>query len=338
MSKLPSIVAGVDLGHHALKAVVMRRKAEHYVLSNYAVVPFERPPQTAAEFAASLANLVAVLGSKPTHWSVALMHKEAVIRIVEQPETPREILREALRHSGESLLNHDVHDHVIDCASLRSAHGAQPGLRPYLVGAVPRELTRILAEGFRKVPLAALELEPICLFNAFEFAKPQAFKTESFLILDIGYEASIMIVGSAGQLNLIRSVESGSRLLLERAAAVAGIAPNEVLGALEGGDPLLMQSARVSVAQLGREALNSIAFFEGRSEESIDCVYVSGGVSHSGALLELLSQELDRPCHRWSAFDECELALPAQKAGAFAYDACGLHVACGAAVQLLKGS
>lgn len=337
MSKLPGIVAGVDLGHHALKTVLMQRKGDRYLLCNYAVVPVEQSPETAADFAVALSNLVTAIGSKARQWTVALMHKEAVIRIVEQPDMPREILREAMRHNGELLVNQDLHAHVIDCAPLRQAENSTEAKRRYVVGAVPRALTTTIAEGFRKVNLSALQLEPITLFNAFEFAKTQVFEKESFMMLDLGFEASTIIIGSQGELVLVRAINYGSKLLLEGLAALAGIQRGEVLAALEKADPLLTQSARAALAELAREAASSIAFFEGHNEANISCIYVSGGVSHSKALVQLLAEELDRPCETWNAFEGCEIKLPAQKTGAFLYDACSLHAACGAAVQLLRG-
>ncbi|MDQ3624579.1 MAG: pilus assembly protein PilM, partial [Verrucomicrobiota bacterium] len=84
-----------------------------------------------------------------------------------------------------------------------------------------------------------------------------------------------------------------------------------------------------------REVGSSIGFFEGRREETITRIHVSGAPAKAPALLKVLKEELHMPCEPWNALEKCEVNIPARKRGQFAADALDLNVACGAAAELL---
>jgi Tfp pilus assembly PilM family ATPase len=87
---------------------------------------------------------------------------------------------------------------------------------------------------------------------------------------------------------------------------------------------------------LTREIASSIGFFEGRREENITRVYVSGGGARLKSVLSLMSSELHIPCEAWDPFSKCELALPAGRKESLAADFVSLNVACGAAAEALR--
>jgi Tfp pilus assembly PilM family ATPase len=97
-----------------------------------------------------------------------------------------------------------------------------------------------------------------------------------------------------------------------------------------------VENARLSLAALTREIASSIGFFEGRREENITRVCVSGGGARVKSLLSILSGELHIPCEAWDPFTTCEIALPAGRREALAEDFVSLNVACGAAAEALR--
>ena len=109
--------------------------------------------------------------------------------------------------------------------------------------------------------------------------------------------------------------------------------PNEAFRLLEAGDELTVDNARLSLAALTREIASSIGFFEGRREENITRVYVSGGGARLKSLVSILSAELHIPCEAWDPFKTCEIALPAGRKETLADDLVSLSVACGAAAE-----
>lgn len=348
MAKVPNSVIGIDLGRYAYKSVVMQRRGSNkFQLNSYAVHPIEGPVETPDQIANQIKLLLKEMGGSAKACVVAATSPDALIRIIEQPSTPREILRDALRINGFSLLNQDVRDFVLDCAPIESsavANGEQvaaPGVLPkvkYLVGGLPRKEIVQLDEVFQKSygGLNGIQIAPVCIFNAFAVSNEETFKKEAFLLVDIGHTASTVTVGLRKELIIVRTLEYGGKGLMDALVRHGGGNGASALSLLEEGDDLLIETARLSLAALTREISSSIGFFEGRHEDNITRIFVSGGPANSKAILQLLAEELHMPCEVWNPFSKCEMSLPGKQKATIAGDLANLNVACGAAVEFLK--
>ena len=348
MAKVPNSVIGIDLGRFAYKSVVMQRRGSNkFQLNHYAVRPLDGAAETPDQVAHHVKLLLKEMGGSAKACVVATTSPDALIRIIEQPSTPREILRDALKINGFSLLNQDVRDFVLDCAQLEScsANGSEPAAAPgvlpkmkYLVGGLPRKEVAQLDEIFQKSygELNGIQIAPVCIFNAFAASNEETFKNEAFLLVDIGHTASTVTVGLRKELIIVRSLEYGGKGLMDALVRHGGGNGSSALSLLEEGDDLLIETARLSLAALTREISSSIGFFEGRHEENISRIFVSGGPANSKAILQLLAEELHMPCEVWNPFAKCEMALHGKQKASIAGDLAHLNVACGAAVEFLK--
>lgn len=345
MAKALTSVIGVDLGRYALKSVLLQRKSgNRYVVTHYASRVLSGPVDSADSLGHELKALFKTMGGSAKACAVGVSSPDALIRIIEQPETPVDLLRDALRLNGMVLLNQDCKDFVLDCDRITTnEHSADPetaGRKKYLVGGLPRAQVSMVASAVEHSGphVGALQLAPICAFNAFEFAYPEIFNEQAFFLVDIGHNTSTVMVGARRELLLVRSIECGGRALLEALTALSGESREAVLQALEQEDEVIVEYTRSALTALLREIQNSIGFLEHRHEERIGRIFVSGGPAKSPTLLRVLSEELSLPCEAWSAALKCEAALPAAQAEGFAQEAPDLNVACGAAAELLKGN
>ncbi len=344
MAKIPSSVIGVDLGRFSLKSVSLQRKgANRFVLNNYALRIMQKTPETADDLAAELKLLFKDMGGAAKNCVVAVSSAESLIRIIEQPETPTEILRDALRLNGMTLLNQDVKEFVLDCdpvTPITPAAEGMPAVGRYLVCGIPRAHLAQVDEAFqkhRKNSVHNVQLAPVCIFNAFEFANPETFNNEAFVLVDIGHRAATVTVGVKKELMLVRAIEFGGQTLIDSLISNGAPDSEAALLHLEENDELTVDAARLALTILTREISSSIGFFEGRREETIPKIFVSGGIARSKALLRILSEELEMPCEAWDPFKSCELSLPANRKKLLAEDLVSLNVACGAAAEALKG-
>ena len=87
---------------------------------------------------------------------------------------------------------------------------------------------------------------------------------------------------------------------------------------------------------LTREIGSSIGFYEGRREETISQIWVSGGLARNATLLRLLGEELRMPCQPWHAVERCEVNVSTSKRAQLAEEMLDYSIACGAAAQLLN--
>ncbi len=189
-----------------------------------------------------------------------------------------------------------------------------------------------------KTPANILQLAPICSFNAFEFAYPEVFANEAFLLLDMGHEQSTVLIGNKTELMLVRSVEYGGKQFGEALTADGAVNAESARLLMQQGDAGMAETCRSSLLTLATEVRNSIGFFEGQCEESIHRIFVSGGMAKTEMILQILSDELGLPCEIWDPLETCEVALPPAKRQALASEFVSLNVACGAAISYLKSA
>ena len=360
MARRGNSVIGIDLGKHVFKGVLLQRKSdERFILTSYASREVPEELATPDDLAQQLKLLFKDLGGSAKGCAIAISDPGSLLRIIEQPHTPIDLLRNALRLNGLAVLNQECKDFVLDCApvveevngtgtngSNGNGHGAESeharsnGVQTmkYLVGGMLRPTVKQISEACSKTRIAAdiLQLAPVCSFNAFEFAYPQIFANDAFLLLDMGHLQSTVLIGSKKELVLVRSIDYGGKALTQALTADGALDANAARVMMEEGDAGMAEICRSSLTRLATEVRNSIGFFEGQHEQSIHRIFVSGGLARTETILQTLSDELGLPCEIWDPLESCEVALPPAKRQALPSEFVSLNVACGAAFEYLR--
>jgi Tfp pilus assembly PilM family ATPase len=359
MARRADSVIGIDLGKHVFKGVTLRRKGDsRFVLTSFASRQVPEEFASADDLARELKFLLKELGGGAKACAVAISDPTALLRIIEQPNTPVELLRNALRLNGLAVLNQECKDFILDVAPVLSrtanakstSHGASDSSSnvavqsrvvtqtKYLVGGMLRPTVKQISAAISKTSLAAdiIQLAPVCSFNAFEFAYPETFANEAFLLLDMGHLQSTVLIGSKGELVLVRSIDYGGKALMQALTAEGALEADAAWLMIQQGDEGMAEICRNSLGRLATEVRNSIGFFEGQREEGINRIFVSGGLARAEAVLHSLSDELGLACEIWDPLETCELALPAAKRQALPNEFVSLNVACGVAFEYLK--
>lgn len=360
MARRGNSVFGIDLGKHVFKGVLLQRKGDdRFVLTSYASREVPEEITTPEELAQQLKLLFKDLGGSAKGCAIAVSDPESLLRIIEQPNTPIDLLRNALRLNGLMVLNQECKDFVLDCALLSrettngsATNGAANGttdapapvqsgsgkITKYLVGGMLRPTVKQISEACSKSRVSAdiLQLAPVCSFNAFEFAYPDTFAKEAFLLLDMGHLQSTVMIGSQKELVLVRSIDYGGKALTHALTADGALDADAARLMMQEGDAGMAEICRGSLTRLATEVRNSIGFFEGQHEQSIHRIFVSGGLARTETILQTLSDELGLPCEIWDPLETCEVALPPEKRQALPREFVSLNVACGAAFEYLR--
>ena len=351
MAKRGNSVIGIDLGKHVFKGVLLQRKGDsRYVLTSYASREVPENMTTADDLAQQLKLLLKDIGSSAKGCALAVSDPSSLLRIIEQPDTPVDLLRNALRLNGLAVLNQECKDFVLDCAQVSAngngKHASGEAAAPtnvvvrkkYLVGGMLRPTVKQIAEAMSKTRISAdiLQLAPVCSFNAFELAYPEIYANDTFLLLDMGHLQSTVLIGSKKELVLVRSVDYGGKSLTQALTADGALDANAAQLMMNEGDAGMAEICRASLTRLATEVRNSIGFFEGQHEETIHRIFVSGGLARTETILQTLSDELGLPCEIWDPLETCEVALPAAKRQALPNEFVSLNVACGAAFEYLR--
>jgi Tfp pilus assembly PilM family ATPase len=101
MAKRGNSVIGLDLGKHAFKGVVLHRKGQsRYVLTSYASREVPENLDSSDDLAQQVKLLLKDLGGNAKGCAIAVSDPSSLLRIIEQPDTPVDLLRQALRLNG----------------------------------------------------------------------------------------------------------------------------------------------------------------------------------------------------------------------------------------------
>src|SRR5205807_981999 len=269
MAKRADSVVGIDLGKHVLKGVALRRKSDsRFVLTSFASRPVPEEFASAEDLSRELKQLMRDLGGSAKACAFAVSDPSNILRIIEQPDTPIDLLRTALRLNGLAVLNQECKDFVLDVApvgaqsdsgstSEKSSGGGTSVVTQtrYSVGGMLRSQVEQMAAAANKIRLSAevLQLAPLCSFNAFEFAYPDIFMNEAFLLLDMGHLQSTVLVGSKGELVLVRSIDYGGKALMQALTAEDALDADAAWVMIQQGDEGMTDICRGSLARLGME-------------------------------------------------------------------------------------
>jgi Tfp pilus assembly PilM family ATPase len=358
MARRGNSVIGIDLGKRSYKAVLLSKKSEtRYLLTSFASHDVPEELVKPDDVAQNLKRLLRELGGQTKSCAIAISEPDSLLRIIEQPSTPPELLRNALRYNGLTMLNQDCKNFVLDVASISSNGSAAvpaPTLADgenatavqapvttqmrYLVGGMLRSQVKLISEAVAKTRLSAelLQLAPVCSLNAFEFAYPEVHGKEAFLLLDMGHLQSTVLIGRNGELTFTRSFDYGGKHFMHALTADGALDAQAAHLMIKAGDPGMAEICRNTLARLATEVRNSIGFFEGQHETPIHRIFVSGGLSRAEMILQTLSDELSLPCEIWDPLENCEVALPAAKRKNLQNEFTSLNVACGAAFEYLR--
>jgi len=356
MAKSLSSAIGIDLGEHTHKAVLLQRKGnQKYVLQDFALQEASQPLETTEAIADAIKTISQSLSGGSKSASVAVSGRGAILRIIQQPRTPVELLRQAVALNSETLLNQNCRDYVLDCDELDPEVAPEPTQeddeeekqvkkqnpnRPtrYLVGGMLRERVQKLNEGVSKarLQLVNLQLAPVCNLNAFAASNPQSYNAQSFMLVDVGHEESTVLMGVKGNLKLVRTIDYGGKAFIEAVTGEGAIDVSAATMLLQQGDTGMAEASRMTISSLAREIHSSIAFFEGQHEETIQDIFLTGAICRAELPLQMLSDELDLPCQLWDPFSQVELKVDAAKKEALGTSYVQLGAAFGAALQVVE--
>jgi Tfp pilus assembly PilM family ATPase len=123
MAKALNSVIGLDVGRHSLKSVVMQRRGpDRLSINNYATRKLPDTLENADQLGSEIKALLKDMGGASKPCSIAISSPEAILRIIEQPDTPTSLLREAFRLNSMTLLNQDCRDYVLDCDKINASN------------------------------------------------------------------------------------------------------------------------------------------------------------------------------------------------------------------------
>ena len=303
-------IVAVDLGSRITKAVCLQRRAQSFVLSEYALVdaPIYEKTLSAELLTEHLKAVSHALQSKPKVVSLTVGVSDALVRTVEMPAMPVDDMRMVLKHNSRNYLQQDFSNHLYDCHVLSNGGQGKPAAlakgqpaaqkQRVLVAGARKQLVQDFTEGAKNAGLTVDQIVPglVGPVNAFEKAMPEVFANQVVALVDIGFKNSAICILERGELVLSRVVGIGGDRLTSDLCDSMKISYAEAEGIKLGMPGEVQTHLEMTLIPLGRELRASIDFYEHQHDMAVSQVYVTGGTARSEFLVERLQQELMVEC------------------------------------------
>jgi type IV pilus assembly protein PilM len=303
-------IVAVDLGSRITKAVHVQRRAQSFVLSEYALVdaPIFEKALSAELLTEHLKAVTHALQSKPKTVSLTVGVSDAMVRTVEMPAMPPDDMRMVLKHNSRNYLQQDMTNFLFDCHVLSNGVPAKPAApakgqantqkQRVLVAGARKQIVHDFTEGAKNAGLIVDQIVPglIGPVNAFEKAMPEVFANQVVGLVDIGFKNSAICILDRGEMVLSRVVGIGGDRLTSDLCDGMKISYAEAEGIKLGMPGEVQSHLEMTLIPLGRELRASIDFFEHQHDTAVSQVYVTGGTARSEFLVERLQQELMVEC------------------------------------------
>ncbi|MBI2897106.1 MAG: pilus assembly protein PilM [Deltaproteobacteria bacterium] len=304
-----AVLAGVDVGTRAVRAVVIRTGIKRtFTIERTIEVPCQMDPSGAIpreEVVKALGSVTSQL--PPTDGVYAALPGDCVsTRIVELPAAAARRVEQVLPFELEGNIPFDVGDSVVDYQPLGDAGaGAKRGFK-ILAAAAPRakvvERLALCSEG--GLDPRELGCDPLAYGDLASFTPP-APEGLATAVVDIGHERTSVALMRAGFVEFARTLSRGGRHVTAALSRDLGMAPvsaeeGKIVQGFVAPAASAPTPAHARVAQIVRSALDplirdlrqTLGAYRAATGGDVGQLYLCGGGARLRGIAELLASEL----------------------------------------------
>jgi hypothetical protein len=243
-------------------------------------------------------------------------------------------------------------DYVFESSDVGDGEKTSAGRRHIECG-VPRAVLDNVRATFLKAKLnvSLLQLTPVAVFNAFQHSQQEAVQHGEFLLVDIGWNSTIIISASTNKLHLMRTIEWGAEHMKRTFVEAGLLGVQDEIEAMPADALDADEIKETALGPLVREVEQSINYLDSRSEGSINDetyfsagdaeyesgrpkgIYVSGHLTSCNPFMHALALSTELRCIVWNPFRAMTAAKAALSDFSLLKDLSHLPAAAGAAVQ-----
>ena len=320
---------GIDIGSFSIKIAEIEISSR----SRELVGLYEIPRTEGDDAGLLLKDFIAKSEIKAERVAFGMGKAPVFVKKMELPFSDRKRLEPSVKAELEDSLPFEIADHVLDIKAL----GKRGRIFRYLVGICPKtsieffnkasDESGLVANGFH---IDAEALGQLAVHQSL----PAARDNVAYAVCDIGHDSTKVAIlrgfladpqdrkskGSTepGEIAELRTIGHGSndlvnwivdrkKLGLEEArqwllhrAAIKTESSDSTQGALSDE---MSDEIKVALRPIVVELYQTIQSFKGKSGgQSLEALYLTGGMSDISGLREFLSEELRLPVHRWPIF------------------------------------
>ncbi len=308
----PSIAAGLDIGTHSSKMVVLKKTAGRLELLHCSIEPIDQGDEKA-----SVKSLLKKVSINPLPCRTALFGRGTLLRVVETTRMSASELKKSFAFEADRYFPFPAKDVFMDCAIIDSKR--KDNKMTVLIAVAKKELVNERLKLLKEIglPVDHIGLNAIALANALAWAGPSiapfvsgnqassASLAPSVAILDIGeMESNLTIhINSVprfsrdfyiGGRELTRCITNVKSVSLEAAEKLKAQGGPEILSILESNDSPLFD--------ILTELRLSFDYFTTEHKVQPAKLLITGGASGIPGIAGLMTKHLDLNVEQFNPF------------------------------------
>jgi type IV pilus assembly protein PilM len=342
----PELALGLDIGASQIKAALIRRQRDTFVLLEYAVHALpavSTKPYRGPEFIAELQKTVDTLKTSERRAYVTISCSSAMVCQAEFPPAPIEEIKSALKLNSAGYLRRDFSSYYLDAFELkRSSHDPkaiaksaaqssdggktkeaaskakdnenkpkdkEAAKTTILVGGANKEEVDACREALSaaKIKPQVIELAAISVINAFHIGHP-SMTEEVVVLVDIGARMTSVNFLQAGLPLITRIMHFGGAQISEYIGQVLILKPQEAEEEKRKMSSPVQELVKTAISPLAREIRSSIDFFERQNDLHVQRIYACGGSATSSQILAILSEAVGTPVECWNTLENLDVS------------------------------
>jgi type IV pilus assembly protein PilM len=287
---------GLDIGANSIRAVETRRRGDGQLITNFGTVPLPKGAVVGGVIrddkivTAALRHLWSTSRFRTRKVVLGVTNPQVVVREMSVANLPRKELHKSLPFQVRDALPLPVETAVLDFYPLENP-GTNDTVRGLLIAA-PKEA---VLGAVRAVEKAGLHVERVDLASLALLRATARLDDQVEAIVDIGAEATTVIVHLNGEPLIVRTIPRGGAEITAAIAARLEITPSEAeaakcrVGLMIGDDPKTAAVILDAVRPLINEINSSFTYVNtGGRQDRVSRLALCGG----GALMPGIADEL----------------------------------------------
>ncbi len=310
-------IIGVDIGSSSVKLVQLRESKGVFHLSSIGIAPL--PPEAIVDGAIMdsssvvevIDDLVKSLKLKTKNVATSISGHSVIIRKIKLPIMTEEEMEASIQWEAEQYIPFEISEVNLDFQIL-GPDSADPSQMNVILVAAKKDFVNDYIAVFNECGLVPIVLDIDCfaMENAFE-ANREIDEQGVIALVNMGSSAMNVNVLKDGVSVFTRDITVGGNMINEEIQKRLGLSSDDAEtlklgGSVDGVDKTSADEVIVDAMEsLVQEVQRSLDFFSATaSDDKIQTVFVTGGVSRNPAVVKLLNERLDLPVELLNAFSQ----------------------------------
>ena len=310
-------IVGVDIGSNSVKLVQLREAKGVYHLSSIGIAPL--PPEAIVDGAIMDAstvvevidNLVKSLKLKVKNVATSISGHSVIIRKIKLPIMTEEEMEASIQWEAEQYIPFEISEVNLDFQILGPDLADSSQMNVILVAA-KKDFVNDYVAVFNECGLTptVLDIDCFAMENAFE-VNSQVDVQGVVALVNMGASAMNVNVLNDGVSVFTRDITVGGNMVNEELQKRLGLSAEDAEAIKLGGEVDGVEQSAAdeviseSMESLVQEVQRSLDFFSATaSDDKIQSVYITGGVSRNALVKSLLNERLGLPVEVLGAFGQ----------------------------------